>query len=117
MTVRLRLTPDELAKSHDGLCGVAIGDGPCTCLVHWVEGLQKEADDLKIEKRGFQIMSRKIAEISAPGVFESAIENGNYDRVGGDVQCETCRRPYFEHPQIDRFPTFHLICRGKVVKT
>lgn len=44
--IKTRLTADELAILHDGLCGVAIGDGPCTCLVKWVEELQKEADAL-----------------------------------------------------------------------
>lgn len=44
---KTRLTPEELAKSHDGLCAVSLGDGKCSCLVHWVEGLQKEADALK----------------------------------------------------------------------
>lgn len=47
MTEKTRLTPEELARLHDALCGVStIVDGPCTCLVHWVENLQKEADIL-----------------------------------------------------------------------
>lgn len=44
---RTRLTERELDMSHDGLCGQSIGDGPCSCLVQWVKGLQKESDDAK----------------------------------------------------------------------
>jgi hypothetical protein len=117
MTVKLRLTPEELAKSHDGLCGVAIGDGPCTCLVHWVERLQKEADDLKLEKRGFQIMSRRMISVAPLLALTSPVEKGDYERVGGDAECERCHLPYLEHPQISGLPTFHLTCSGKVVKT
>jgi hypothetical protein len=42
--MKTRLTPEELARAHDGLCGVSIGDGDCSCLVRWVEGLQKDLD-------------------------------------------------------------------------
>lgn len=117
MTEKARLTPEELARSHDGMCGVSIGDGPCSCLVHWVDGLQKEADKLKIEKRGFQIMSRRVMEAASLGFAKSAIDEGNYARAGGDVECQFCRQPYVEHPEISGFPTFHLLCSGAVVKT
>lgn len=46
---KIRLTPEELARCHDGMCGVSIGDGPCSCLVLWVEELQKESDAKKIQ--------------------------------------------------------------------
>lgn len=42
--MKTRLTPEELARAHDGLCGISIGDGDCSCLVHWVEGHQKDLD-------------------------------------------------------------------------
>lgn len=116
MPEKMRLTNEELAKAHDGLCGVSIGDGPCLCLVHWVEALQEEADKLKLEKRGFQIMSRKIMDALA-GPAKAMVWDGKYERAGGDVECESCRLKYFEHPQIPELPTFHLICSGKVVKT
>jgi len=114
--MKLRLTPEELSKAHDGLCGSSIGDGPCSCLVHWIEGLQTEADKLKLEKRGFQIMTRKVADAMATPLKQLVLD-GKYERAGGDVECETCRLRYFEHPQIPDFPTFHLICSGSVVKT
>ena len=49
--MKTRLTPEELAKSHHGLCAVSIGDGACSCVVHWVEAHQKELDakDRQIE--------------------------------------------------------------------
>lgn len=114
---KTRLTPAELLSAHDGLCGVSMGDGSCSCLVHWVEALQAEADKLKLEKRGFQIMSRKIMEATELGLWRLAIPDGNYERVGGDVECRYCRHPYFEHPELPGFPTFHLVCSGDVVKT
>lgn len=40
-----RMTDEELAKFHDGLCRVSIGDGECSCLVSWVKGLQKDSDE------------------------------------------------------------------------
>jgi hypothetical protein len=117
MPVKLRLTAEELAKAHDGLCGVSIGDGPCSCLVHWIEALQTEADKLKLEKRGFQIMSRRVMEAASLGFIKSAMDEGNYARAGGDVECQFCRQPYVEHPELPKFPTFHLLCSGAVVKT
>lgn len=47
--MKTRLTPEELAKAHGSLCGITLGDGPCSCLVHWVEALQKEADDTNLQ--------------------------------------------------------------------
>jgi hypothetical protein len=114
--MKLRLTPEELAKAHDGLCSSSIGDGPCSCLVHWIEGLQTEADKLKLEKRGFQIMTRKVADAMAAPLKQLVLD-GKYERAGGDVECEICRLKYFEHPQVPDLPTFHLICSGSVVKT
>ena len=54
---KTRLTDEELEKCHDGLCGVSVGDGPCSCIVHWVKALQREADEAKagfedLRKRG-----------------------------------------------------------------
>lgn len=42
-----RLSDEELEKHHDGLCGVTLKDGPCSCLVHWVKALQAETDEAK----------------------------------------------------------------------
>ena len=117
MSGKVRLTPEELQRAHDGMCSVSIGDGPCSCLVHWVDALQKEVDELKLQRRGFQIMSRKIVDVAGQVLWRSAIQDGDYERVGGDAECQDCRLPYLEHPQIPGLPTFHLTCGGKVVKT
>lgn len=111
---KTRLTPAELLIAHSGLCGIAIGDGPCSCLVQWIEGLQKEADKLKLEKRGFQIMSRKMLDQC---LWQPMVEEGKYERAGGDVECPDCRQIYVEHPQLPGFPTFHMLCSGKIIKT
>lgn len=117
MDVKLRLTGEELSKAHDGLCGVSIGDGPCSCLVRLVEKLQEEADKLKLEKRGFQLMARQMFQGHDPGFWRAAMEDGKYERAGGDVECETCRLAYLEHPELPGFPTFHMLCSGNIVKT
>src|SRR5260221_172178 len=60
MEKKIRLTLEELAMAHDGLCGISIKDGPCSCLVQWFQSLQEENDKLKIECRGFQSSTREI---------------------------------------------------------
>lgn len=42
--MKTRLTKKELDLAHDGMCGITLKDGPCSCLVHWVKALQGEAD-------------------------------------------------------------------------
>lgn len=117
MTEKTRLTPEELARCHDGLCGVSIGDGPCSCLVHWVEALQAEAGKLIFERRRFQVMAREMFKKIDQNSWKAAIEEGKYERVGGDAECSICRLTYLEHPELPGFPTFHLVCNGKIVKT
>lgn len=112
-----RLTPEDLARAHDGLCGVSIGDGACSCLVHWVKALQEEADKLKLERRGFQLMARRMVDIVSSGSLTTDLETGRYERVSGEVECSECRLLYREHPQIPKMPTFHITCLGKIVKT
>ncbi len=112
-----RLSPEDLAKSHDGLCGVSLDDGPCSCLVHWVEALQKEADQLKLERRGFQIMAREMFAHADPGFYLSAMEEGRYERTSGEAECSQCRQRHREHPQLPDLPTFHMLCSGEIVKT
>lgn len=36
-------------------------------------------------------------------------------RVGGSVLCEECGREYYSHPEV--YPSFHLLCDGKLGKT
>lgn len=72
---------------------------------------------LNHDRRGFQIMARKMVEVAGRDFWQKAMEDGKYERAGGDVECPACRQLYFEHPQLPGFPTFHLICSGEVVKT
>lgn len=59
---KTRLTPDELAKAHDGLCRVSIGDGSCSCLVHWVEALQKDADSVEADLKAAKFANLVLKE-------------------------------------------------------
>ena len=111
-----RLTPEDLEKSHGGLCGVSIGDGPCSCLVQWVSGLQEEADKLKAERKGFQVMAREMFKGIDQGFWRAAIEDGKFERAGGDTVCRDCQIAYVEQPQLSGSPTFHMLCSGEIVK-
>ena len=71
------------------------------------EGWRKKA-------RGYQIMSRKMAGMLL--LDRLHIDCQEAMRAGGDVECEDCRLPYFEHPQVADMPTFHILCNRKVVK-
>lgn len=73
-----------------------------------------EVRRLRLERRGFQIMSRKMLD-QCP--WAPAMEEGKYERASADVECVHCRRTYTEHPQLPGLPTFHMICDGKIVKT
>lgn len=112
---KIRLTQEELALYHDFLCGMNDDGSSCTCLVHWVTALQAEADRLKLERRGFQVMARKLATWSSQH-WEMLMDDGKYERCGTDAECSECRQTYIEHPQLEGFPTFHITCNGKIVK-
>jgi hypothetical protein len=113
---KTRLTPEELAIYHDIMCAMNIGDGSsCTCLVARVIDLQADVDRLKLERRGFQIMARKLATYSSQH-WEWLMDDGKYERCAGDAECSECRHVYLEHPQLEGFPTFHVTCNGKIVK-
>lgn len=76
----------------------------------------KRDPEPKKDWRGFQIMARKMLEAD-PGFWTKLMEDGKYERAGGDVECQNCRMPYFEHPQLPGFPTFHMVCSGAIYKT
>lgn len=95
--------------------------GACAaCHALWIEKteqLQKENSKLKLDRRGFQIMSRRIFADRVPkDVQTAAISDGNYQRAGGDAECSICRLPLIEHPQIPEWATFHVVCDGRTVK-
>lgn len=71
------------------------------------EGLRKKA-------RGYQVMARKMAGMIL--LERLHIDSQDAMRAGGDVECEVCRLPYVEHPEIADLPTFHILCNRKVVK-
>lgn len=79
--------------------------------------ITEERDKLKLERRGFQLMARRMVDIVASGVLTTDLEAGRYERVSGEVECSECRLLYREHPQIPKMPTFHITCLGKIVKT
>lgn len=82
-----------------------------------LDGSLQTISKLRIEKRGFQIMARQMMQGVDPGFWQAAVADGRYERAGGDVECPTCRLAYVEHPELPRFPTFHMICSGDIVKT
>ena len=82
-----------------------------------LDHVQKCVDKLKIERRGFQIMARHMVLSHDPGCYRSAIDDGKYERAGGDVECGECRHLYVEHPELPGLPTFHILCCGEIVKT
>lgn len=115
-------------------CGIEYRDDvphpPSACAAHAgaelkkakkaLDGSLETISKLKLERRGFQVMARKMMEINDPGFWRSwrsAMAEGKYERAGGDVECQDCRIAYYEHPQLPGFPTFHMICSGEIVKT
>lgn len=82
-----------------------------------IQALEAENQKLKGERRGFQIMARQMMVGIDPGFWKSALQDGKYERASGDVECLVCRLAYYEHPQLPGFPTFHMTCRGEIVKT
>lgn len=69
---------------------------------------------LRIRSNGYRIMARKMLDQC---LWEPMMEEGKYARAGGDVECSTCRLLYLEHPELPKYPTFHMLCSGKIVKT
>lgn len=82
-----------------------------------LDGSLATISKLRLERRGFQIMARKMAGCIDPVTLRSTLDDGKYERAGGDVECRHCRLVYVEHPELPGFPTFHLICSGEIVKT
>lgn len=79
-----------------------------------IKALEEENRKLRFQRRGFQIMSRHMM-LSTP--WKVAMDEGKYDRAGGDVECQECRQLYMEHPELPGYPTFHMLCCGEIVKT
>jgi len=112
-------------------CGILYRDDtphpPAACAAHagaelkkaqkGLDGALETISKLKLERRGFQLMARHMMDGVDPGFWRAAMEDGKYERVGGDAPCPDCRIAYFEHPQLPGFPTFHMICSGDIVKT
>lgn len=113
------------------ICGILYQDTvshpPEVCSKHAGEKLKKaqEALDsalttisrLQAERRGFQIMARGMFGLAKAALWRDQMEEGKYERAGGNVDCVSCRRLYVEHPELPGLPTFHMLCSGKIVKT
>lgn len=82
-----------------------------------IRALEVEIQELRISRRGFQIMARAMLLHGNHHKWAAMLEQGRYERAGGDVECKICRQPYFLHPQLPELPTFHLLCDGSIVKT
>jgi hypothetical protein len=112
-------------------CGIEYRDDvphpPAVCAEHagaelkkaqkGLDGALETISKLKLERRGFQIMARKMMDGNDPGFWRAAMEDGKYERVGGNAPCSDCGVVYYEHPELPGFPTFHMICSGDIVKT
>lgn len=111
-------------------CGIEYSDTPhpsAVCARHAgaelakarkaLDGCLDAIRKLTVARRGFQIMARQMVLCQDPGFYLAAMDEGNYMRAGGDVECAQCRLPYVEHPELPRFPTFHVLCSGEIVKT
>jgi len=71
-----------------------------------------EVERLEILIRRYKRMIRELAthiKVSEEAILDCW-------RAGGEALCERCGLEYLEHPQIPDYPTFHLICTGRVVK-
>jgi hypothetical protein len=135
-TMGTRLTQDDLAKAHHGLCGVSLRDGPCSCLVQWVEALQQEADGALLQLReaehalsqhGDLLMQiRELQEIA--GIYRWAMASGvDYDQAEQEWKATTPEArgvymaglpgfviktpcPKCKHLMIDNPEIPHLLC-------
>lgn len=113
------------------VCGILYQDTvphpPAVCAEHAGAELKKaqEALDgalitisrLEVHRRGFQIMARCMFGLAKAALWRDQMEEGKYERAGGDVDCVSCRRLYLEHPELPGFATFHMLCSGQIVKT
>lgn len=102
------MTPSRLEELRQIVGGI---DGPKSA---WLDELISEVDRLNLRCRGFQVMARKMLDQC---LWEPMMEEGKYERAGGDVECHTCRLLYCEHPELPKYPTFHMLCSGAIVKT
>jgi len=63
--------------------------------------------------RSWKIMTRNLAKVLGKYLPAEVLED--CIRVDGRAICDTCRLPYFDHPEVA--PTFHVGCDQKVLKT
>lgn len=113
-------TPDDVVLSEAEaaeLCSLLNGRSQLVALGLADPGSARPIVQLKLDRRGFQIMARKMLATCQPGFWRAMVEDGKFERAGGDAECVTCRLPFFEHPQLPGYPTFHMTCAGEIVKT
>lgn len=82
-----------------------------------LDGALEKIAKLARERRGFQLMAGEMFNGNDPGHWMSMMEEGKYERSGGDVECKACGVLYYDHPELPKLPTFHMLCDGRIVKT
>jgi hypothetical protein len=61
--------------------------------------------------------ARAIAELSRPNKIDQArVEEADWNRASGDVECSYCEKPYYDHATVTGFPWLHRTCDGRFVK-
>lgn len=90
-----QLTPEDLEKLHDGLCGVTLKDGPCSCLVHWVEGLQTEVKKLRHKVESEHEVSETLKEANQKQYGEWAEAADERDKLESQLrECVEVMKSY-----------------------
>ena len=56
----------------------------------------------------------KIVEMTAED--REKIQRGEWFRVGGDVICDVCEKPYRDHPILHQYAILHKMCDGMLGK-
>lgn len=49
-------------------------------------------------------------------MLNDGYEMPDWRRAGGDVICQQCRKPYYEHPHHDPILWLHILCDKRLVK-
>lgn len=77
--------------------------------------IYNDLKEAKLSARGFKLMARKLMRHDSSH-WEYNLDAGRYERAAGDVDCKECGQLYVEHPQIQDYASFHMLCDGRIVK-
>lgn len=70
----------------------------------------EEGDALIMNVAIFAMHRYKIKLSQFPARMVKKIRGGDVDRAGSTVRCEICGFEYFDHPTIENYDQFHVIC-------